>query len=462
MTNPGSLFARSGVRWSVTEVLLALTLAAAILLGGTARMPVVSVSLIFLTSSALAAWAMTHGAVRAFSTLPLLTRVFLLLVPSLWLVQLIPLPPAIWGALPGREVPKRIFELLGTDDDFHPLSLTPWQTLFRLVMLLPPAAVFAAALTLDRQGRERCVAIVLALAAVSILVGLLQVTSRGALLNFYNSDHHKNLVGFFTNRNHQGLFIAIAGILAVEMVHRRFADPRKALATALILSMMFIAAAVGTLSRAGLTLTFVGLSAICLMLFASNWSRQRFVRVGLALLTVPTVLFALSFNPVVERTLARFGDVSGDGRWEIWKMSFPLLREYMPWGSGFGSFVDSYRVIERLDDVIPKYVNHAHNDYLEFVIEAGVPAIGLLGLFAAVMIRAAGAVGRAGSKRAAFSLSAGLAIGLAAAHSIVDYPLRTTALATLFAMAMAFFMAKQTSGRSGRQSPGSKSGPPAQ
>ncbi len=457
MTNPGPLFAKGGVRWSVTEILLALTLAAAILFGGTAKMPVVSISLIFVTSSALAAWVMSHGAVRAFSALPLLTRVFLLLVPLLWLVQLIPLPPTIWGMLPGRDLPTRIFELLGTEDEFHPLSLTPYQTFFRLVMLLPPAAVFAAALTLDKRGRERCIAIVVALAALSIVVGLLQVTSRGALLNFYNSDHHKNLVGFFTNRNHQGLFIAITGAFAVDLIHRRLADPRKALATALIIAMMFFTAAVGTLSRAGLTLTSVGLSTIGLLLFAHNWSRQRYFRVGIALLAVPTAFYALSFNPVVERTLARFGDVSDDGRWEIWKLSFPLLRQYMPWGSGFGSFVDSYRVIEQLGDVVPKYVNHAHNDYLEFVIEAGVPAIVLLGLFALAMIRAGGAVGRAGSNRAAFSLSAGLAIGLAAAHSIVDYPLRTTAIASLFALAMAFFMSDQAPERARRRSSRSKS-----
>src|SRR3546814_19566793 len=67
-------------------------------------------------------------------------------------------------------------------------------------MLLPPYAAFFAASLLDDRGRQRCVGLFLALVVLSVLVGVTQVGSAGGALNFYNSAHRGNLLGFFANR----------------------------------------------------------------------------------------------------------------------------------------------------------------------------------------------------------------------------------------------------------------------
>ena len=51
------------------------------------------------------------------------------LIVLLPLVQLIPLPPAIWTHLPGREVATRVSALTGLAGQWRPLSLNPEATI---------------------------------------------------------------------------------------------------------------------------------------------------------------------------------------------------------------------------------------------------------------------------------------------------------------------------------------------
>ena len=65
---------------------------------------------------------------------------FLAAVAGLIAVQLIPLPPAIWTLLPGREQYLAAAVAAGEHQPWRPINLTPdrgWNSLFAL---LPPAA----------------------------------------------------------------------------------------------------------------------------------------------------------------------------------------------------------------------------------------------------------------------------------------------------------------------------------
>src|SRR3546814_682601 len=88
-------------------------------------------------------------------------------------------------------------------------------------MLLPPYAAFFAASLLDDRGRQRCVGLFLALVVLSVLVGVIQVGSAGGALNFYNSAHRGNLIGFFANRNHEGVVLAITAVFSIAFVNAR-------------------------------------------------------------------------------------------------------------------------------------------------------------------------------------------------------------------------------------------------
>ena len=89
--------------------------------------------------------------------------------------KLVPLPPDIWHGLPGRETIITIDRLLGQADLWRPISLTPsdtWNSL--LGMTVPLAAVFLIA-RLDAEDYPRLLAVFVAIAVVSAMLGFMQV-----------------------------------------------------------------------------------------------------------------------------------------------------------------------------------------------------------------------------------------------------------------------------------------------
>lgn len=426
--------------WGVHEILLLLVLVAAVVFGGAPNGPGWRMAIILLLSSALMAWALGQGAWAAFRRLPRLTQGVLISIPLLWVVHLVPLPSGLWAMLPGREVPRQIFELTGTAGGFHPLSVMPRHTLFGLVTLLPACAVFAGALCLDERGRNRMVVAVLALVLLAVLVGLVQLASQGGSFNFYNTGHRRYLIGFFANRNHQGLLLAMGGVFAVFAIHTMLRGGRNLLAFSVLASLALITAAVGSLSRSGLMLTLGGLAAAHLLIYASRLAGKRLMVAGGGALGGLALLYTLSLSPVVERILARYDTVAEDGRWEIWQNAMPLIDQYFPWGSGMGSFAASYRLIEPLEHVDTSYLNHFHNDYLEWLAEAGLPGLVILLLLGLVFVRRVVALRAMGWWYSAFAVASALALVQIALHSIVDYPLRTQAIAVLAGLFLAFFL----------------------
>ena len=133
---------------------------------------------------------------------------------------------------------------------------------------------------------------------------------------------------------------------------------------------------------------------------------------------------------------------SDDHRYEFWPEALSTAAHYFPFGSGTGTFDEAFRSQETLDIVGTHFVNHAHNDYIEMVIENGI--FGALIIIAAIAVLIP-ALRYAFRRHNAGKLSdlpllgawAMLIIGL---HSLVDYPLRSLAIATLFGAIAAIIM----------------------
>jgi O-antigen ligase len=117
------------------------------------------------------------------------------------------------------------------------------------------------------------------------------------------------------------------------------------------------------------------------------------------------------------------------------KTTAAALRDFMPLGSGLGSFRSVYQLYEDPARVTNTYVVHAHNDYAELALETGVPGILLIILFLAWWCRESWRAWLADA--APFARAASIASGAILVHSLVDFPLRTAAIASVFAMCLA-------------------------
>lgn len=381
------------------------------------------------------------------------------------LIQLVPLPPAIWTNLPGRESVKGVFDLLNDTPPWRPITVSPNATWISFVSLLPPLTIFFGVIQLSYRERRGLSLLIIAIGLVSAFVGLLQVAEGpNSGLRFFTVTNSGEAVGFFANRNHFAallysiLVFAMAWIIditpkagSVKNISRF--EPRMIaiLVAGFVIPIVFLTSEGMARSRAGLGLAMVALAAAFLIAMpnrqdpsiarADRLSSTKLLRWAIALAIMLVVQFAL------YRILDRFqADPLEDAR--IWFAHDTMLaaRAFMPFGSGMGTFVPVYAIFEEPQHLLADaYVNHAHNDFLELWLETGVFGIAILVAFGVWFASKAAKMWRSppvAAHRIDLFLGRGavVVIALLAAHSLVDYPLRTNAIMAIFAFACALLV----------------------
>jgi len=196
-----------------------------------------------------------------FASAPISFRVyrplFLLLTGAtlLVLIQLVPLPPAAWLDLPGRQMYAEAVDAAGFSQPWRPLNLVPERGWNALYSLLPPAAALILISTLDRESIRNTIHVWALVALASAIAGLIQIVA-GPQNNFhlYSGPDEQSAVGLFANRNHQALLLCcgITMLSAWPSVGKDAYSQRLTLvlATLGIVFMILMVSATG--SRAGL------------------------------------------------------------------------------------------------------------------------------------------------------------------------------------------------------------------
>jgi len=201
---------------------------------------------------------------------------------------------------------------------------------------------------------------------------------------------------------------------------------------------LFAVGAAATLSRAGILLLLPVALGSGVVYVLETRARRRWtalITFVIAAVIALALVLALKGGSIWDRF--RAGDV-GDVRFADYPQIAKIALAYQPLGSGVGSFDLVYRAHERLDQLSPFYLNHAHNDYLELWLEAGAPGAALVFLFLAWWaVATRRAWGPNSRPKLDLARSGALVIGALLLHSLVDYPLRTPALAVLLAFACA-------------------------
>ncbi len=392
----------------------------------------------------------------------------IVLVP---LLQLVPLPPEIWTALPNREPVAAAFGLLQQELPWMPISVSPHATALSALSLLPPVAIFLAMLSLDHRERRLMSLVLLGVGVISVVVGLNQIAQGPTSpLRFYAYTNPTEAVGFFANRNHFAAFLyavtMIAAAWAVEAVSA-FETGRRSregggivsLAATFTVLVALVAAQAMARSRAGLGLTIVALAGAFALAFFDRRDASGFTPARLLLsATGLAIMFAAQF--ALYRILERFSaDQLEDTRITFARNTIEAAKAYMPFGSGLGTFVPVYAMFEKPEEaLIDTYVNRAHNDAIELWLEAGAAGIVLMALFLAWLVAASWKLWRGEGAGAAgidllLARAATVIVALLVAHSFVDYPLRTGAMMALMAFACGLLIAPPASAEAEHEAP---------
>lgn len=429
----------------------------AMFFGGGTRQGAWSDALVELASLPLLAWSIftiDFGRLGRLARFGLVIMAAIILIP---LVQLIPLPPALWTLLPGRNAIVDIYAAANTSLPWLALSLQPSATWFSLLSLLPAISIVLAMFIMSNAQRWRMVTIVLAAAAAGIVLDLLQIMGGpDSPLRFYTFTNPDRAVGFFANANHNAAFLYAAVPLTAAWA-KAWADRRSPfrtvglLASAALFCAIFVGLAL-THSRAGLALGLVAaIVATVLVVGVSRGQMRRRVLILGAIANVAALLLAFQTGFVSLSQRIEDQDVFQDLRWPVAESTFKSVKMFFPAGSGLGTFIYVHEMYAPRSLARESYVNHAHDDWLELGLEAGLPAMVLaLGFFAWYAAAAVGAwrPAAAGESPAnkLLARAASVSVLLILVHSAVDYPLRTIALMMLFAMCCALMLpsARQT------------------
>lgn len=372
-----------------------------------------------------AAWRLAQAPMTRTLALAIACAAAITLVP-LW--QLLPLPQALGMGGEARTLIATDLALAGVAVSGVQASLWPRATEQALWSLLPALAMFLAALTVGSPSRRRLLQLVLGLALASAAFAFFQLSlPDGSPLLLYPSGG-RNFGGLFANRNHQGSALAMGAVIACAF----FIDGRRRArdddgyrrhwlyAFLAIACVVMIPLADGS---AAVLLVMTGLVVVALLMGALRRPERRsgsgLLRLaGLAIAAVVTVASALAWQQV------------DTDRREFASQTLQIGRQQAPLGTGVGSYVPVYAQLHTMTQARTPVINHAHNEYVQWWLEGGVPAL-LAIVFALGLFAWAGGqvLMRVDSRRLrVVAAPAWTCVLVLLLHSLVDFPLRTTAL----------------------------------
>ncbi|MGE4350922.1 MAG: O-antigen ligase family protein [Bdellovibrionales bacterium] len=200
----------------------------------------------------------------------------------------------------------------------------------------------------------------------------------------------------------------------------------------LLFPVLFLAALAMTGSRAGIASTLIGAIAF-LAAFAINkkWQMHQWV----SFIIIAAILFLSFVGMGGDALLLRVDSqaINDDTamRMAAYDLSVQAIQDN-PWlGFGLGTFNTAFKLYR--DESLPIWFHHAHNDYLEMIMDLGLPVA--LCLFAAIALMVSCAVTGILHRRRdgiypALAIGASVMVGI---HSCVDFSLHIPAIAATYA-----------------------------
>lgn len=366
------------------------------------------------------------------------------LAAAIVIFQILPLPVYMQSVRGNAVLFKTINVLSGSCCDWRPISTMPFLTINTLFSMAAPIAVFLVGIQLVLSEIERIFLVVLLLGISSAILGILQIVGdpHGAMYT-YSVTNNGLPVGVFANRNHQAVFLAsLLPLIAIFAVDKKqdIVSSKIKKSVGFMLAMALIILILITGSRAGLFALTIGISVSLSIISkyqpeiikTKNFIYKPIFIYSTALICV-FILVAITIFMSRAEGISRLTESSafGDIRFRLWLPTIKIAIDMSPIGSGAGTFVPLYQVVE------PKYllthylINQSHNDLLDLYLTLGWSGIILFSLFITIVIQKFYRTvyrSRITGRFSGLSFAAMFILTVFAFASFFDYPLRTPIL----------------------------------
>jgi O-antigen ligase len=314
-------------------------------------------------------------------------------------LQLVPFPARVLGWLRPGEAAWKADLPDGAATGFSVLSVAPHNTRAQLIVLVccVIAYFFAGRLGEERGSRRRLVAWLLVLGTFEAAYGLVQYLSGWQRIFVYAKKYNlEEATGTYINRNHFAGFLEMVipfGLALVLYEHSKSLSLRRGrsgmgvkaviageslprMGFRLFALIVMIAGLLFSRSRMGIMA-----GACSLVLMAAVWGLQRKAGLWIAGLVMACVAILVLWIGAGS-AFGRFGSIGNEfgsaeeSRLSIWRGTVRLIGGHPLLGSGLGTFPVAFTAVQ--STFLGKFVNHAHNDYLEIASDVGIPAAILL------------------------------------------------------------------------------------
>ena len=425
--------------------------------GGNRPLPLMLLEASSLLGLVLAAFAPSRSGLRAVPAIAWAGVAILLAAP---LVQLVPLPWSWWIALPGHAPYGQALQAVGAiaAEGTHALSINAVATEYAWLAMIPCLAIFVLVQCLERHRVRRLVLLFVLVAVAEATLGVMQLGAPAAsLLHLGNPWGGGAATGTYVNRNHFAALMAMAlpmlmALWAAEIVaplgpkgevlrdHPRNRDVK--LARRLLLSIFMLAvllALLFTRSRAGIGCGLAVLAAAAVSLVWNAGSIHARVILGIIAVAALALGAYIGLTPVLERFTADEIALSYAGRARIAAGAVRAALDFLPLGSGLGTFADVFARYQLQS--FPGYIDHAHNDYAEAFLELGVAGIAAMALMLAAYAMRWRALLRGRLSRSLAYLQVGAGLGMLALiiHAAFDFNFHIPANAIYFSFLAGVF-----------------------
>lgn len=395
--------------------------------------------------AALAALAFHRRAVsQLFMQAPRGFVVVLAVTVLLPMMQCIPLPPAVWQQLPGRDLAVQSLTLVGQQDSWMPFSLNVRRTFIAFLALMPPLAMLTLTWSASDTDRRALLTILVGCGAVGIILGTQQLASGNREFMLYaEAIGSPDLHGTFANRNSAGLFADVSLCALIGLLWQ----PRHNLlhlgvgvAVGILLGLgLFL-----TRSRSAMTLVIIPVAMLIAYLWSSRGEllgrRSRLIALITTIAVIVVSAGLVTNNARIQHSLSRFETLQ-DVRPLIWQDTELSIARFWPVGSGIGTFDEVFQLDETLENLSPGRAARAHNEFLETMLESGVLGLVLVCCWTLVIVLKAWRCVRYATDRG--SRIAALAVFiLLAFQSILDYPLRSQTLLCVAGLMVGILIAR--------------------
>ena len=239
-------------------------------------------------------------------------------------------------------------------------------------------------------------------AAAVCVLDLLEQASHTSLYYWVIQSKYHAVFGPFAYWNNFAQFVELAlPITLWTGLSKRRSSP----VPYLVLAALQIAAVVASGSRAGTMLVLAELLVVVSLAYRKRRDRRFLIGAALAVGLSVLSIYAAGSNVLIQK-LQQHDQLAV--RRSINQSSIELIRERPLLGWGLETYVPVYRMFAHYDD--GTYVNRAHNDWLQWAAEGGIP-------FACLMLVIFG-----WSVRPAIASVWGLGLVAICLHAVVDYP----------------------------------------